>query len=337
MEDDNKFLSLVNTHASAQDIMLTEMFRLDTGYLNEENFVSPSKGNDTYNGTFVSPIDDMNNQTPATSNHAATPNDKNDLTQAPITPSKMFSRGGMAVGRFIGRLQNDLKDAMETDKGKAACEKIKSGMKEARSVASSILKLTKSTFKDFASVEQKGNQSTADTIASLPMEIEAIMGVCFDSQSADNMSPQELLEAINRSIEKSRQGTNLGGGNSTATPGMINSVLKPVPDYTETTLPRQPTPMSSKTVTKADLQDMDDNKKPAAKIPPHDPVTPLIIEIISEMTGINFGWLIDDAYIIGGGIDVNSLQRYSIAAIQSISLEMSMSSLYEIKIQSSLV
>jgi hypothetical protein len=72
IEDDNKFLSLVTTHASARDITLMEMLRLVTGYLNEENFVSPNKGNDTYDGTFVSPIDDTNNQTPATSNHADT-------------------------------------------------------------------------------------------------------------------------------------------------------------------------------------------------------------------------------------------------------------------------
>jgi hypothetical protein len=124
--DDNEFLSLVNTHASAQDITLTKMFRLVMVYLHEETLVSPSGGNDTYDGTFVSPIDDTNNQTPTTSNHADTPNDKDDLTEAPITPSKMFSRGGMAVGDFIGRLRSDRKDAMETNEGKAAREKIKS-------------------------------------------------------------------------------------------------------------------------------------------------------------------------------------------------------------------
>jgi hypothetical protein len=325
--DDSKFLSLVNTYASARDITLTEMFRLVMGYLNEETFVSPSEDNDTYDGTFVSPIDDTNNQTPATSNLADTPNDKDDLTQAPITPSEMFSRGGMAVGHFIERLWSDLKDAMETNEGKATREKIKSSIKEARSVASSILKSAKSAFKDFALVDQKGNQNTTDTIAWFPTEIEAIMGVCFDSQSADNMSPQELSEVINCSIEKSRQGTNLGGGNSTATPGMINSILKPLSDYTETTLPRQTTPMPSKTVTKADLQGMDNHKKPAAKIPPHDWITPLIIETISEMTEIDFGRLLDDAYIIGGGIDVNSHSLWNYQTIHALCVKKYLASL----------
>jgi hypothetical protein len=160
-----------------------------------------------------------------------------------------------------------------------------------------------------------------------PTEIEAIMGVCLDSQSADNMSPQELSEVINPSIEKSRQGTNLTGGNTTATPGMINSILKPVSDYTETTLPRQPTLMPSKTVTKAHLQDMDDDKKPAAKIPPHDWVTPLIIETILKMTGTNFGRLIDDAYIIGGGIDVNSHSLWNYQTIHALCVKKYLASL----------
>jgi hypothetical protein len=313
--NDDEFMSLVLNHASTRGITLTKMYDLVKSYLIEENIVSPSEGDTTYDGTFVSPIDDTANQTPAMSTHAANTTDKN---RAPTTPSEMFSRGGKAVGRLIGKIQNDFKGAMETDKGKAAHEKIKSGMKEARSVANSIWKSVKSVLEDLASIEQKGNQSTNDTIASFPTEIEAIMGVCFDTQSADNMSPQELSEVINHSIGKNRQGTNLTGGNTTATPGMINSVLKPVLDYTETTLPRKPTPTSSKTVTKADLQDMDNNKKPAARIPPHDQVTPLITKTILEMTGIDFGRLIDDAYIIGGGIDVNSHSLWNYRTIHAL-------------------
>jgi hypothetical protein len=184
---------------------------------------------------------------------------------------------------------------MESDEGKAAQEKIKVSMKEARSVASSISKSAKSVLKEIASTGPKGIRSANNTIASYPTEIEAIMGVCFDSQSADNMSPHELSEAINRSIDKSCQGTGSSGGNTTATPGMINSVLKPVLEYTETTPPSNPIPMSSKTMTKDDINAQDDTKKPASRIPLHDMVTPLITETITEMTGINFGSLIDDA------------------------------------------
>jgi hypothetical protein len=85
----------------------------------------------------------------------------------------------------------------------------------------------------------KGNHSTNNTIALYPTEIKAIMGVCFDSLSVDNMSPRKLSEAINWSIEKSRQGIGSSGGNMTATPGMINSVLKPVLDYMDTAPPRK--------------------------------------------------------------------------------------------------
>jgi hypothetical protein len=148
--NDNEFLSLVLNHASAQGNTLTGMYSLVMSYLNEENLVSPREGNNTYDGTFVSPIDDTDNQTPAMPTHVATPTDKN---RAPTTPSKMFSRGGMAVGRFIGKIQNDFKGAMETDEGKAAREKIKSGMEGARSVASLISKSAKSVLEDLASME----------------------------------------------------------------------------------------------------------------------------------------------------------------------------------------
>jgi hypothetical protein len=143
------------------------------------------------------------------------------------------------------------------------------------------------------------------------------MGVCFDSQSADNMSPHELSEAINRSIEKSWQGTSSLGGNTTATPGMLNSVLKPVSDYMETTSPSNPIPVPSKT-TKDDINAHGENKKPASKIPPHDMVAPLITETITEMTGINFRKMIDDAYIVGGGIDINSHSLWNYRTIHAL-------------------
>jgi hypothetical protein len=207
---------------------------------------------------------------------------------------------------------------MESDEGKAAQEKLKVGMKEARSVASSISKSAKSALQDFASTGPNEAHSANNTIASYPTEIEAIMGVCFDSQSANNMSPHELLEAINHSIEKSCQGTGLSGGNTTATPGMINSVFKPVLDYTETTPPSNPIPMSSKTMMKDNINAQDDAKKPASRIPPHDMVTPLITKTITGMTGINFGRLIDDAYIFDGGIDINSHSLWNYQTIHAL-------------------
>jgi hypothetical protein len=88
---------------------------------------------------------------------------------------------------------------------------------------------------------------------------------------------------------------------------MINSVLKPVSDYTETTSPSDPIPVSSKTMTEDDINAQGDTKKPASKIPPHDMVTPLITETITEMTGINFGRMIDNAYIREGHSSVSAI------------------------------
>jgi hypothetical protein len=88
----------------------------------------------------------------------------------------MFSRGGMVVGCFIGRIQSNFKDAMETDEGKKARERIMSSMKEARLVASSILKSTKSAFKDFTLVEQKGNQSTNPVHSDSPFGLNPRLG-----------------------------------------------------------------------------------------------------------------------------------------------------------------
>jgi hypothetical protein len=207
---------------------------------------------------------------------------------------------------------------MESDKGKAAQEKIKVGTKEARSVASSISKSAKSALEDLAPTGPKGTRSANNTIASYPTEIEAIMGFCFDSQSADNMSPHKLSEAIIHSIEKSRQGTSLLGGNMMATPGMISSVLKPVLDYTETTSPSNPIPVPCKTMTKEDINAHGENKKSASKIPLYDMVTPLITETIMEMTGINFGKMIDDAYIVGGGIDINSHSLWNYRTLHAL-------------------
>jgi hypothetical protein len=104
----------------------------------------------------------------------------------------------------------------------------------------------------------------------------------------------------------------------TPTPGMINSVLKPVSDYTETTSPSNPIPVPSKTMTKDNINAHGENKKPASKIPPHDMVTPLITKIITEMTGINFGKMIDDVYIVGGGIEINSQSLWNYQTIHAL-------------------
>jgi hypothetical protein len=76
--------------------------------------------------------------------------------------------------------------------------------------------------------------------------------------------------------------------------------------------------MSSKTMTKDNINAQDDTTKPASRFPPHDMVTPLITKTITEMTGINFGRMIDDAYIIGGGIDINSHSLWNYRTIHAL-------------------
>jgi hypothetical protein len=102
-------------------------------YLDSENIVSPSDQGNTSNDGIpaVQSSDSDDSQKRTISTPIATLTDDNGSSQAPTTPSEMFSRGGMAIGRFIGRVQSDLKNAIESDKGKAAQEKIKVGMNEA--------------------------------------------------------------------------------------------------------------------------------------------------------------------------------------------------------------
>jgi hypothetical protein len=173
----------VLTDASARDNTLHQMLNVIQGYLDSKNVVSSSnQGNTPNDDILVVPSSESDNsQDPTVSTPTATPTSDNGSTQAPTTASEMFSRGEMAIGEFIGRVQSDFKSAMESDEDKSAREKIKVGMKEARSVTSSISKSAKSALKDLALTGPKGTHSANNTIASYPTEIEAIMGVCFDS------------------------------------------------------------------------------------------------------------------------------------------------------------
>jgi hypothetical protein len=131
-EDD--FSHLVLTHASARDLTLHQMLDVIQGYLDSENIVSPSNQGNTSNDDIhaVQSSDSDNGRNPTVSSPAATPTANNGSPQAPTstTPSEMFSRGGMAIGRFIRRVRSDFKSAMESDEGKATQKKIKVGMKD---------------------------------------------------------------------------------------------------------------------------------------------------------------------------------------------------------------
>jgi hypothetical protein len=128
------------------------------GYLDSKNVVSPSDQGNTSNDDIpvVQSSDSDDSQKPTVSTPAATPTGDNGSPQAPTTPSEMFSRGGMAICGFIGRVRSDFKSAMESDESEAAQEKIKVGMKEASSVDSSISKSAKSVLKELASTGPKG-------------------------------------------------------------------------------------------------------------------------------------------------------------------------------------
>jgi hypothetical protein len=103
---DKEYSYLVLAHASAQDNNLHQMLQVIQGYLDSENVVSPSEQGNTSKDEIpaVRSSDSNDSQKPTIPTPAATPTGDIGSSQALTTPSEMFSRGGMAIGQFIGKV-----------------------------------------------------------------------------------------------------------------------------------------------------------------------------------------------------------------------------------------